>query len=156
MESEESGMSAPSSDAAAALKALRESRESMAVRAAAPAWYHLGLGAIIGGLTAIQALPVMARFPLMALCMVGLAALVALYKRRSGVWISGMRRGRTRWVTFGALALFGPIYLLCAWLALRGIAPWAPYVGGVVNFAIMTAAGYLWDAVYRAEMRADR
>jgi hypothetical protein len=79
--------------------------------------------------------------------------LLARAKRnRMGMFINGYRRGRTRWVAFGALALFIVTYGLATFaeiaLHMRG----AYLIAGAVIAAIFTAAGRVWLWAYRRDL----
>jgi hypothetical protein len=66
----------------------------------------------------------------LALFFAGLALLIRAYQRHTGMWISGMRRGRTRWLAVATAAVIMVLMLGSIWLRQeRGLA-WAPVAGG--------------------------
>lgn len=134
-----------------ALSAARAAQVDMVRRATGQGWYHWSLGLLMGGLTMVQAAPVALRLPLIGAVILGLGLLVHAYRRRTGVWVSGLRPGGTLGIALamGLVVALGQAASFSAWLnggAARGL-PIA-----VAVFVIVTALGYAWDAVYRADM----
>ncbi|MGD0715383.1 MAG: hypothetical protein ABSB24_14535 [Gaiellaceae bacterium] len=87
-------------DAREALREVAEQRRLAADLLVTPRWYHPVLGLLAGGLCASassHSVPVIgAAF---AVYVVGIAALMTVYRRRNGVWVSGVRRGPAGRVT---------------------------------------------------------
>jgi hypothetical protein len=143
-------------DALRMLAEVEAARADMAKRAKAPAWYHPALGVLIGGLIAVQgqSLPVMGAF--YVLYVIGLVLLVRAYKRRTGMWVSGYRAGRTRWVTLSLAALTMVLGLISIWLVrARGLSV-APLIFGAIIAVIVTIGGFVWEAAFRADLRDGR
>jgi hypothetical protein len=139
-----------------ALQEVQAAGQTMARRAAAPAWYHLGLGLIVGGLTANQASPLALQIAVTLLLIIALGVLVRLYRRRTGLWVGGFRSERTRGVAVGVLIVAMVTMGASVWAVQDLRLPILAVVCGVLNFAIVTAAGYLWEAAYRADLGAGR
>jgi hypothetical protein len=137
------------------LDAIRAANRQMAERSQPPPWYHVTLGLLVGGLCAIQEAPVMWRFAYFPFYVVGLILLVRSYRRYTGMWIPGYRKGRTRWVAFSAAGLAMAVFFAgdyaYAELNLRG----ACVVAGVFVAALVTAAGHAWHWAYRRDIDID-
>ena len=140
-------------DARTMLAEVEAARDDLAQRARAPLWYHPILGLLAGGMVAIQGQSSTLKVAFTGVFVLGVALLVRAYKRHTGLWISGFRAGRTRWVAIGlgvAIALCG---LVALWLARhRGVAE-APLVFGGIIVVVVTVAGHLWEAAFRADLR---
>ncbi|HXQ10211.1 MAG TPA: hypothetical protein VN805_04345 [Caulobacteraceae bacterium] len=130
-------------------------RAALVDRARAPRWYHPALGLLVGGLIAAQAAPTAVSLAVLSIFCVGLVFLTQAYQRHTGMWISGMRKGRTRWVALATAAvavalMLGGIYLQ------RGLGiGWAPLAAGPIAAVLVTAAGFVWEAAYRADLGVE-
>ncbi|NGM49336.1 hypothetical protein G5B46_06935 [Caulobacter sp. 602-2] len=157
MESKEAPVSpAPSIDPAEAARMLAKVEAvstDLARRARAPIWYHPALGLLMGGLVAVQgqSFPVLIGYYLIFL--LGLALLVRAYKRHTGMWVSGYRAGRTRWVAVGLAVLTALSLLLSAWLAREHALVAAPFVIGALAAGVVTIGGFVWEAAFRRDLR---
>jgi hypothetical protein len=77
------------------------------------------------------------------------------YQRHTGMWISGLRRGRTRWVAIATATLAAVLMLGAVWLrAARGLA-WAPLAAAPFVAVVVTIAGFVWEAAYRADLGVE-
>ncbi|MDG2528118.1 hypothetical protein [Caulobacter endophyticus] len=146
----------PSIDPAEAVHMLAKVKAvstDLARRARAPIWYHPALGLLMGGLVAVQgqAFPLMIGYYLAFL--LGLALLVRAYKRHTGMWVSGYRAGRTRWVAVGLAVLTALSILLSAWLARDHALAAAPFVIGAIAASAVTIGGFVWEAAFRRDLR---
>jgi len=140
-------------DAARMLAEVEAANADLARRARAPVWYHPALGLLIGAVVAVQGQAVPLMLGVYAVFVVGLLLLVKAYKRRTGLWVSGYRAGRTRWVAVGlavatALAVLGSALLVRE----RGLVA-APFVLGAVVAVIVTIGGFAWEAAFRRDLR---
>jgi len=97
-----------------ALEQAAVARAALADRARAPRWYHPALGLLVGGLVAAQAAPTAVSLAFLSIFCVGLVFLTQAYQRHTGMWISGMRKGRTRWVALATAALTAAVPSLAA------------------------------------------
>jgi hypothetical protein len=141
------------SDGARMLAEVETANAELAQRARAPLWYHPALGLLMGGLAAVAGQPTPVILAYEAVMLVGLWLLVQAYKRRTGMWVSGYRKGRTRWVAFSLAAACAAVTILSLWLRRAHDIAWAPYVGGMVIFVLATAGGLLWEAAFRRDLR---
>ena len=143
-------------EAAAALASMRDVKGRMAK---GPRWgwkYHFLFGGLMGTLFMIQALPLPWRFVGLAFCFAGVFLIKKWGRDASGRFINGFRRGRTRLVAMGLLALFIPFYLWCAWLSFTHQVPLAPLYGGLVVFPAGVFADWLWVKAYDADLAEGR
>ena len=142
--------------AAAQLAALQAGRAALAERVVQPWWYDVLLGLLVAGLLASYSLrSTWVTLGALVLFLLGLRGLVALYTRRTGLWVDGLRAGPTRravrvWfvgyaVVVGVAA--GAEYLL----GLRG----AMAGGGVVVGVGIALVSRWWTRIYVAELRGE-
>jgi DMSO/TMAO reductase YedYZ heme-binding membrane subunit len=153
LEREGQQMTIESTEAAAALAAMRESRERLAAAADCPPARHLAFAGVLGGLVASQAAPPFATMAIEALLFAGVGLIVLWDRRRTGMFINGYRAGRTRMVTFGLLAFALVVMALTAWLKFERNMIWAPIVGGLVVAAAAYYGSIAWQRVYLRELR---
>ncbi|WP_297513111.1 hypothetical protein [uncultured Caulobacter sp.] len=140
-------------DARTMLAEIEAAKADLAERARAPVWYHPTLGLLAGGMVAIQGQPSTLKVAYTGLFVLGVALLVRAYKRHTGLWVGGFRAGRTRWVAIGMAVLIALCGFLALWLARhRGMSE-APLVFGAIIAAIVTVAGHVWEAAFRADLR---
>ena len=135
-----------------ALAGAQAARARLAGAADCPRWRHAAFGALMGGVTAAQALPgawvVAGELTLMC----GAFGLYAYDRATKGVWLNGYRRGTTRRVTFAMLAVFLVVYSLSV-LAKVGLGwGWAPLAGGALVAVAADAFSRRWSRVYRREV----
>jgi hypothetical protein len=142
-------------EAVRALATVDLTRAQMADRLVTPVWYHPTLGLLAGGLIASAELDSLAVF-LSALLVyaVGCGVLVSSYRRLTGVWVGGLRRGPAGRVS---LLLVGALYVIAGLSALCGLAlgiPGAFLVGGAAAFVAVLVLGRRFDEALRRELRA--
>ncbi len=143
----------PVATATADLAELQATRAALGAKAATPWWYHPALGLLCGGLwAALSAHSPWVILAADAVFAIGLACLVHAYRRITGVWVSGLRPGKTRRAVAGWLVVLCAVLPLTLWLEygrdLRGAAA----AGGLVLAIAMTAIGAWWDRLLRAEL----
>src|SRR4051812_20062510 len=154
---ETDGMSMNRESAAAELTALRAAREQMAERVVPPWWYDPALGVVVFLLVSAVSLRDAGwwYFAALGAGLAGLWALVTAYKRITGVWVSGLRRGRTArviWVWFAVYAVVVAAALIAEFVFdVRG----AVVVAGAVLGVAITFLGRWWMRVYVAELRGE-
>jgi hypothetical protein len=142
--------------AAAQLAALQADREALADRAMQPWWYDVLLGVLVFALLATYDLPTWARLGVLVAVCAGLGGLVAVYRGRTGTWVSGARQGVTRRVYLVWLAVAFPVFL--AALAAEEVldVDGAMLVAGAVLGAGIALVSRWWSHVYVAELRGQR
>ncbi|KSB90964.1 hypothetical protein AS593_12480 [Caulobacter vibrioides] len=140
-------------DAARMLAEVETANADLARRARAPLWYHPALGLLVGAVAAVQGQAIPLMLGVYAVFVVGLLLLVKAYKRRTGLWVSGYRAGRTRWVAVGLAVVTALAVLGSALLAREHGLTAAPFVLGAVVAAIVTVGGFVWEAAFRRDLR---
>jgi hypothetical protein len=140
-------------DAARMLAEVQAANAELAKRAVAPVWYHPALGLLMGGM--VLALNASTSWALVyyGVLLVGCALLVLAYRRKTGLWINGDRKGRTRWVAVGLGMAFAVIGLASVWLHRERGQDWAPWAGAAAVFVLTTIGGFAWEAAFRRDLR---
>jgi hypothetical protein len=153
MESDESQLD--STAAAAQLAALRTDRAQLAERVVPPWWYDPCLGLVAFVLVSAISLRNAGwwYFAALGAGFAGLWLLVTAYKKITGLWVSGLRPGRTRRVVY----VWVPGYLvvvLAGLVADQGFGVrWAMVAAGAVLGVGLTFLGRWWTRIYVAELR---
>ncbi|SFO12041.1 hypothetical protein SAMN05660359_01538 [Geodermatophilus obscurus] len=125
--------------AVAQLAALQADRVALADRALQPWWYDVLLGmAVFGLLSVVAAGNVFATLAGVALFSAGLGWLVSTYRRRTGFWVDGFRRGAMRRASSVYLVVYVLVVVPALVLALGFDRSWALVAAGAV--AGVTAA----------------
>ena len=146
-----------SSTAAAQLAALSSDRAQLAERVVPPWWYDPCLGLVAFVFVAAISLrdAGWVYFAALGAGVLGLWALVTAYKRITGLWVSGLRPGRTRRV----VRVWVPGYLVVVVAGLIadrefGVR-WAMVAAGAVVGVGLTFLGRWWTRIYVAELREE-
>lgn len=140
--------------ARAALDAKRSAERGLAAAVACPPWRHLLFGSLMGALIATPAFPPVARFAILAGILCAVALILRSDRKRLGVFINGYRRGKTRIVAVGVVAVELGLYALSVrYGRLRGDTL-IPLLLAVLGVAIGTAGSILWQRVFRRELGA--
>ena len=145
-------------DAQYALKALEDARTAqagLAERVNCPPHMRVAFGLIMGALIAAQAAPSSVAIGVTAACLGAVVLMIRAIRRRTGIFVNGYRRGRTRWVALGLLAIVESALAFSLWLKLAHHLVWAPLAAGAAVTVIAIAASFLWQAAYRADLSAE-
>ncbi|PZG37440.1 hypothetical protein C1I98_25455 [Spongiactinospora gelatinilytica] len=143
------------SNGADSLSVIAQARAALADRLVIPWWYHTALGLLLAGCVLVIGLGHTAvRIGGIVLLLVGCAALTEVYRRLTGVWVSGGHAGPPgRWV--GAMG----VVTLSAIVAAFGIVAWTGQrwpvwcLAGAV-FAAIVVMGRRFAAALRAHLKA--
>lgn len=135
-----------------ALAGIGAAQAQVAAATTCPPWRHAAFGAIAAMLVGGQALPT----PLgLALFAIGLAGAVTLMKRdraRTGMFVNGYRRGRTRPIAFLlVLVLWGLMAIEIYWRFHAG-ATLAKIGVAAMAFVLATLGSVWWQRVYVREL----
>jgi len=139
-------------DAAAQLAALQADRAALADRVVAPWWYDVSLGVLLFGFLASYAFDSLwVTFPAVVLFLGALGALVAAYRRITGIWVN---------ITWGAMAIWLAIVLpvlVAAFVLAEGYGHhWVMVPAGAVLGIAVIVMGRWWGRAYAAELRGER
>ena len=144
--------------AEAELATLQAQRSALAERAAtAPWWYDALLSLLLFAFISSYALhDTRVTLVVAAVFLLCLRGMIALYRRLTGFWVNGFRKGPTRlavvvWVA-AVLAVLG------AGFAADGLLGWTaamPVAGAVLAVALFLVNRW-WVRIYVSELRAER
>lgn len=142
-------------DAAANLAVIAQARAAVADRLITPWWYHPLVGLLLAGYVLGVSLGPTGVKMLVALLFMGAClALATVYRRLTGVWVSGFDAGRaSRWA-YALGALVG-VVVAAGWAIAHwsGLA-WPAYCLAAVAFAGTVVLGRRFDTALRAQLRA--
>ena len=145
-------MAAETLDQDEARAVLQAANAKLTAQAHWPWSRHAAYAAVVGGMVAAQSFaPPFSTVIIGALCC-GIAAIIATDRAKRGVWISGWRGGRTRWVTLVSLALGIGGMFAALWLNVEMHMPWASFALAGVVFVAALLLSKLWERVYRREL----
>jgi len=142
--------------AEAQLATLHAQRAALAERAMQPWWYDALLGLLLFGFIASYSLRnnwiSLVAVVVFLLCLRGM---VTLYRRHTGFWVHGFRKGRTRkaiavWFVC-VLVVLGAGFTAELALDLRG----AMVVAGAVLAVGLVLVSRWWSRIYIAELRGQ-
>jgi hypothetical protein len=138
--------------AAAQLAALQADRAALADRVVQPWWYDVCLGLLLFGfLSSYAADSLWVTFPALVVFGAGLGALVAAYKRITGVWVDIDARSMAQWAAVVVLVLV-PAFVLAEGFGHR----WVMVPAGAVLGVAVAVFGRRWGRAYAAELRGER
>ena len=137
--------------AAAQLAALQADRVALADRLLQPWWYDVALGLLLFGFIASYAADSLwVTFPALLVFAGGLGALVAVYRRMTGVWVTATGPALRVW---GALVL---VVLVPAFVLAEGFDQhWVMVpAGGVLGVSIALLSRW-WGRTWVAQLRDE-
>ena len=139
-------------EARAALAAKTLAEQDLARIGTCPPWRHAAFAAFEAALVVSPAVPIPARFAILALMFVGIALIVRSDRRRLGVFINGYRRGRTRMVVVPLLLLVLALYGLSLFAALDWHRPAISLACAAITFPVCYIGSAVWQSVFRREL----
>ena len=145
-------MSMAHDTAASALESVRTARAQVADAASCPPWRHAVFGAITAAYVAAPALGSPAMFYGLATLVVVIAVVFLTDRRRSGLFVNGYRRGRTRPVALTMLAVMLGLYMAGLYASLELGRAWVPLVLGLVAGPLGVWASLLWQRAFLTEL----
>ena len=138
-------------EARAALDAKQAAEWQVARAAECPPWRHAVFALLMAALVATTALPLSLRLGAMLLILIGVALIVQSDRRRTGMFVNGYRRGKTRIVAFAMLAMILPLYAYSARAGLAGATTTALLLA-VPAFVISLVGSVAWQRVFVQEL----
>jgi hypothetical protein len=143
------------SNAAERLAAINHARAAVADRLVTPWWYHPALGVLLSGyVVGVSFGSTGIKLASGVLFAAAVLALGNVYRRRTGVWVSGFDAGRaSRWaIALGALI---GVVVLTAWATTSYTDHrWPVWVLAVAGFVGTVVIGRRFDSALRAQLRA--
>jgi hypothetical protein len=138
--------------AAAQLAALDADRAALADRVVAPWWYDVALGLLLFGFLSSYAVDSLwVTFPALVVFGAGLGALVAAYKRITGIWVNVTWPVMLVWSAL-VLAVLVPAFVLAEGHGQH----WVMVPAGAVPGLAVILFGRHWGRAYAAELRGER
>ena len=142
--------------AAAELAALDADRAALAERVVQPWWYDALLGLLVAGFISSYSTRnvwvILAAFLVLAL---GLRGLMAVYRRITGMWVSGLRPGPTQRAIRVWFVVYAVVVAAAAvfeyGLEIRG----AMVVAGIVLGVAIAVISQWWARINVAELRGE-
>jgi hypothetical protein len=153
---ESGGGTMDATTAAAELAALGQDRAALAERVVQPWWYDALLGLLVAGfLSSYSTQNVWVISGALVLLLIGIRGLMTLYRRITGVWVNGLRRGPTQRAITVWFVVYGVVVAAAAvvefLLDVRG----AMVVGGIVVGVAIFFISRWWTRIYVAELRGE-
>lgn len=142
-------------EARRALADLAADRAALAARVVTPWWYHPTLGGVVALIACTQALPSPASLVLLPVALFGLPALVVLYRRRYGVWVSEPAGPRSRNIYRALVVVL--VLVLAAVLVVRftDVAYGWALLPAAVGFVAAVVLGPWYDDAQRRELATE-
>ena len=137
-----------------ALASARAAQAKLAAKVDCPPQFHAAFGALMGTLVLAQAFPPAATIAIEVACMGGAGLMYVVGRRRLGFFVNGYRKGKTRPIIFGMLAVYVVTLGLAGWLKMERHLIWPAVVGGLFMFGVGVAASVAWQRTYKAELLA--
>jgi hypothetical protein len=142
------------SEALSALDAKRQAEMQMAKAATCPPWRHGLFGLLMGGLVASPAFEFPIRMLILILILCSIPLIVQSDRKRMGMFINGYRRGKTRVVAVGILAVELSLYALSVIRSFDYHDHVTPLLLGICGVLIGVVGSMLWQRVFVQEMGA--
>jgi hypothetical protein len=139
-------------EAASALDAKRQAEVQMAKAATCPPWRHAVFGLLMGALVASPGFDTVPRFAILVAILACIPVIIHSDRKRTGMFINGYRRGKTRLVVVAILAVELSIYAFSAYRGIELHDHVTPLLLGVVGVVIGIAGSLLWQRVFVREM----
>jgi len=141
-------------DALTALDAKRTAEAQMAKAATCPPWRHALFGLLMGALIATPAFEFPIRMAILVVILCCIPIIIQSDRKRIGMFINGYRRGKTRIVALGILAVELSLYAVSVIRGLDHNDHITPLLLGVAGVVIGTIGSILWQRVFVREMTA--
>jgi hypothetical protein len=137
-----------------ALAAKQHAEAQMARAATCPPWRHAIFGLMMGALVASPAFEMPIRLAILVLMLCCIPIIVQSDRKRMGMFINGYRRGKTRVVAIGILAIELSLYAVAVIRGLNHQDHITPLLLGAVATLVGLAGSILWQRVFVSEMGA--
>jgi len=143
----------PSAEQArAALSSLGTDRAKLAQQVVTPRWYHPVLGAIVALIICTQALPAPASVVLLPFALFALPVLVAVYRRRYGLWFNEPAGPRSKRIMGALLVVLVLCFLTILPVKFTDVGYWWVLLPATIGFVASVVLGRRYDDVFRDEL----
>lgn len=140
-------------DARAALAAKGEAERRLAQASDCPPWRHAAFALVMAALVASPAVALPLRMAILVGVFVAIVLIVQSDRRRTGMFVSGYRRGRTLLVTLPLLAIDLGLYLFSVRAGLDGDEATVLLLAGAA-FLVSLVGSVVWQRVFMRELGA--
>jgi len=147
-------MSNPKEEALLALAAKGEVEQKLANLSLYPPSRHAAYAAVVATLVGTPVLPQPIRFVALALIYISIYLIVQWDKRRLGLFISGVRRGKTLMVTLPMFAFVLGLYLASYFLSLSHGKHGIILALAAIAFIMSYLGSTLWQRIFVSELSA--
>jgi hypothetical protein len=139
-------------DARSALEAKQYAQAQIARAATCPPWRHAVFGLMMGGLVASPAFKLPIRIGILLALLALIPIIIRSDRKRMGMFINGYRRGKTRIVVAGILAVELSLYAISVVRGLDHNDHITPLLLGVAGVVVGIIGSLLWQRVFVREM----
>ena len=142
------------SEALSALAAKNAAEAQLARACNCPPWRHAIFGLLMGGLIASPAFDTPIRTAILVVILCCIPVIIHFDRKRMGMFINGYRRGKTRLVAVGVLAVELSMYFVAVYYGMALHNPLVPLLLGVAGVPVGIAGSLLWQRVFVRELTA--
>lgn len=143
-----------SNQAISALDAKRHAEAQIARAATCPPWRHGVFGLMMGSLVASPAFDLPLRFAILGVFLCLIPLIIHSDRKRTGMFMNGYRRGKTRIVAICILIVELSLYCVSVYRALDRHDHLTPLVLGAAGVLVGVVGSILWQRVFVREMGA--
>ncbi len=141
-------------DARAALAAKDDTQRQLAAASQCPPSRHALFGLLMGTMIAAQAFAQPVKVALLVAMFLAMFLIVRWDRRRTGMFINGYRRGKTRTVAFAILAVELGLLAIATYRVIQYGDRTAPLLLGLIGTALGWIGSIMWQRVFVSELSA--
>lgn len=135
-----------------ALSSLGVDRVKLAEQFVTPRWYHPALGLIVALIICTQALPSPASVITLPFALFALPVLVAVYRRRYGLWFNESAGPRSQRILRNLMVIVALAFLAVLPIKFTDIGYWWVLLPATVALVASVVLGRRYDEVFRHEL----
>jgi len=141
-------------EALSALAAKNVAEAQLARACNCPPWRHAVFGLLMGALVASPAFEIAIRMAILAAILCCIPIIIQSDRKRMGMFINGYRRGKTRVVAIGILAVELSMYALSAYYGMELHNMVIPLLLGAAGVLVGIWGSMMWQRVFVRELTA--
>lgn len=141
-------------EALSALAAKNAAEAQLARACNCPPWRHAVFGLLMGALVASPAFEIAIRMAILAAILCCIPIIIQSDRKRMGMFINGYRRGKTRVVAIGILAVELSMYALSAYYGMELHNMVIPILLGAAGVLVGIWGSMMWQRVFVRELTA--